>query len=71
MNSNFELSNSEIITKNLENGINLTHNILDKKNKEIIKAKQKRNYGIDLLRIIAMINVIILHINIKVIIITS
>ena len=65
MKSNSEVSNLEIITKNWEKEIYSTHNTLDKKNKEIkkiktnekrIEVKPKRNYGMDLLRIIAMIN---------------
>ena len=56
MKSNSNISNSE-------RNIKLTRYLLDKKDKNIINIKKKRNYGIDLLRIISMINVIILHIN--------
>ena len=36
--------------------------LLDRKDKNKISISKQRNYGIDLLRIISMINVIILHI---------
>lgn len=46
-----------------ERNIKLTHYLLDRKDKNKISISKRRNYGIDLLRIISMINVIILHIN--------
>ena len=53
-----ENSNSKIIIKN-ENNIDIFKNRNIRKNKDF-----KRNFGIDLLRIFSMINIIILHINI-------